>query len=135
MKKYLSPVAIAICALLIHHSAVAQDKGDKVKSKSKLGEYDEIIIKRKDAGKDGKVTIEIKDDEVKVNGKPLDEFEDDNLSVRKKQTLTYGLSRTSPFRSNDLQFGNGHDILIGEDRPFLGVATDDVDGGAKITAI
>ena len=135
MKKYLSGVAIAICALLIQNAAVAQDKEDKAKSKNKLGEYDEIIIKRKDAGKDGKITIEIKDDEVKVNGKPLDEFEDDNLSVRRKQTLTYGLSRTSPFRSNDLQFGNGHDLLFGEDRPFLGVVTDDVDGGAKITAI
>ena len=55
-----------------------------------MGEYDEIIIKRKDVGKDGKVTIEIKDGEVKVNGKPLEEYENENLSVRRKKAITYG---------------------------------------------
>ncbi|HET9280119.1 MAG TPA: PDZ domain-containing protein [Flavitalea sp.] len=135
MKKYLAAAAIAICGLLIQNAAIAQDKEDKEKSKEKMGEYDEIIIKRKSAGKDGKVTIEIKDGEVKVNGKPLDEFDDDNLSVRRKQTMSYGLTRTSPFRSNDMVFGDGQHLLIGEDRPFLGIVTDEVDGGARITAV
>ena len=135
MKRYLSAAAITIFALLIQHVAIAQDKDDKEKSENKLGDYDEIIIKRKDAGKDGKVTIEIKDGEVKVNGKPLSEFDDDNLSVRRKKTMTYGLSRTSPFRSPDLAFGDGHEIIVGEDRPFLGIVTDEADGGAKITSV
>lgn len=135
MKRYLSAAAIAICGLLIQNAAIAQDKDDKEKSKNKLGEYDEIIIKRKNAGKDGKVTIEIKDGEVKVNGKPMDEYDDDNISVRRKQTMTYGLTRTSPFRSNDMVYGDGQHLLIGEDRPFLGIVTDEADGGARITAV
>ncbi|HKH62868.1 MAG TPA: PDZ domain-containing protein [Flavitalea sp.] len=135
MKRYLSAAAIAICGLLIQNAAIAQDKEDKEKSKDKMGEYDEIIIKRKNAGKDGKVTIEIKDGEVKVNGKPLDEFDDDNLSVRRKQTTTYGLTRTSPFRSNDVVFGDGQHLLIGGDRPFLGIVTDEADGGARVTGV
>jgi serine protease Do len=135
MKRYLSAAAITIFALLIQHVTIAQDKDDKEKSENKLGEYDEIVIKRKDAGKDGKVTIEIKGGEVKVNGKPLSEFDDDNLSVRRKKTMTYGLSRTSPFRSPDLAFDNGHELIVGEDRPFLGIVTDESDGGAKITSV
>jgi serine protease Do len=135
MKKYLSAAAIAICVLLIQNATIAQDKEEEEKAKDKMGEYDEIVIKRKDAGKDGKVTIEIKDGEVKVNGKPIDEYEDDNLSVRRKKALTYGLTRTSPFRSENFNFGNGHNLIIGEDRPFLGVTTDEASGGARITSV
>ena len=134
MKRYFSAAAIAICALLIQTSAIGQDKEEKDKTKNKLGEYDEIIIKRKD-GKDGKVTIEIKDGEVKVNGKPIEEYDDANLSVRRKKALTYGLTGPSPFRTQDFNFGNGQNFLIGEDRPFLGVTTDEGSGGAKITGV
>lgn len=131
MKKYLSVAAIAFSTLLLQNSAVAQE--DKDKSKSKLGEYDEIIIKRKDVGKDGKVTIEIKDGEVKVNGKPLEEYDDESLSIRRKRALTYGVTSQSPFRSQNFSFGD--DLVLGEDRPFLGVVTDEGAGGAKITSV
>ena len=131
MKAYLSTAAIALFALLLSGGAIAQDKDPKEKSKNKLGDYDEIIIKKKDAGKDGKVTVEIKDGEVKVNGKPIDEFDDNNFSVRKKKATTYSLATPSPFRS----FDDGNNFLIDNDRPFLGVTTDESDGGAKITSI
>lgn len=132
MTKYLSIAAITMSVLLTENTAIAQDKG---KEKNKIGEYDEIIIKRKDVTKNGKVTIEIKDDEVRVNGKSLDEFEDDNLSVRKKKAMTYGLDSPSPFRSGDLNFEHGRSFIFENDRPFLGVTTDEAEGGAKITSI
>lgn len=130
MKKYFSTAAIAVLALFLINPATAQDKEDKDKTKNKMGEYDEIIIKRKDVGKDGKVTIEIKDGEVKVNGKPIDDYEDDNLSVRRKKAMSYGLTATSPFRS--MEFDN---FLINDGRAFLGVTTDEAAGGAKITSV
>lgn len=133
MKNYVFAAAIALSMLLLNNAVLAQDKEDK--SKNKMGEYDEIIIKRKDAGKDGKVTIEIKDGEVKVNGKSIEDYDDDNLSVRRKRAVTYGLSSSSPFRSQDLNFGNGQNFVFGEDRPFLGVTTDEGAGGAKITGV
>jgi len=136
MKKYFFPSVIAICSLLLHNTSVAQDKEEKEKSKTKMGEYDEIIIKRKEAGKDGKVTIEIKDGQVNVNGKPIDEYEDDNLSVRRKKAMTFGLSATSPFRSYDnMNFDGEHNFLLDDDQPFLGVTTDETEGGAKITSV
>lgn len=133
MKKYLYAAAIAISALLFSHTVLAQNQEEKEKNKNKMGEYDEIIIKRKDAGKDGKVTIEIKEGEVKVNGKPLDEYEDGNLSVRRKKTMTYDLVAPSPFRSGNMNFEG--DFRITDDRPFLGVTTDKAEGGSKITSI
>jgi serine protease Do len=135
MKKGLTIAALAISALLLDNAAIAQNKDEKEKSKNKIDEYDEIIIKRKDAGKNGKVTIEIKDDEVKVNGKPLEEFDDANISVRKKKAMTFGLTAPSPFRSEDLNFGDGRNFLFEGDRPFLGVTTDEAEGGAKITSV
>jgi serine protease Do len=132
MKKYLFVTAISIYALLLNNTVLAQDKSDD--DDDKIGEYDEIIIKRKEAGKNGKVTIEIKDDQVKVNGKPIDEYEDENFSVRKKKTPSYGLASPSPFRSRDFNF-DGQNFLFDSDRPFLGVTTDEAEGGAKITAV
>jgi serine protease Do len=57
---------------------------DKDTLDNRLNEYDEIVIKRKD-NKDAKVTIEIKDGQVLVDGKPVSEYDNDNLSVRRKK--------------------------------------------------
>src|SRR5258708_34670982 len=80
MKRFLlSITGITALALLLGTGAMAQDKE---KSKSKIGDNDEIIIRKK-GDKDGKVTIEIKDGNVTINGKPFEEYEDDNLFIRK----------------------------------------------------
>ena len=81
MKKYLFSAAAIL--LLTASAAIAQQNeknGDAKplkenrRNNKKLNEYEEVIIKRKDPEKDTKVTIEIKDDEVFVDGKPIDEF-------------------------------------------------------------
>lgn len=131
MKKYFSAAAIALFALVVNTDATGQDRDQKEKSKNKLADHDEIIIKRKEIGKDGKIIIEIKEGEVMVNGKPIEEYEDDNISVRSKKSMTYNLDATSPFR----HFDNDRNFLIEEDRSFLGVITEEENGGAKITAV
>jgi serine protease Do len=132
MRKYFSAAAIAIFALLFTNAVTAQEKDSKEKSKNKLGEYDEIVIKRKDVNKNGKVTIEITDGEVKVNGKPIDDYEDGNLSVRRKKTMTYDLVAPSPFRNGNMNYEH---FFLDEDRAFLGITTEEADGGAKITSV
>jgi serine protease Do len=103
MRRYLiSCTAIAAITLLLCQPLAAQDKEpaekDKARDKSKISDNEEIIIKRK-GDKDSKVTIEIKGDEVIVNGKPLAEFEDENIVIRKGKPHVYGFTAPhSPFR-------------------------------------
>lgn len=141
MKKYVF-VCFLSAALLAGGTGWAQE--NKEKEKEKIGEYDEIIIKKK-GDKDGKVTIEIKDGEVKVNGKSIDEFDDDNISVRRRKMPRVNLSTTgSRFRSmapaigpegswHFNEEGDGPAIAyLNSNKAFLGVSTENGEGGAKI---
>lgn len=80
MSKLLQTLTLASITCFAFSSAtIAQDKkGDK------LGEYDEIVIKR-NSNKDGKVTIEIKDGNVLVDGEKMDAYKDGDLSVYRRR--------------------------------------------------
>ncbi len=146
MKQYLlKTTGLAALTLLLAAPGFAQDKQKDARDSSddKLQEYDEVVIKHK-SSKDAKVTVEIKNDQVYVNGKPVSEFNDDNVSVRKKkvkvmdgQTFSFmtpdgadGPAITfapSPFRKH----GGGTMSIDGDmwngnasPRAFLGVTTE-----------
>lgn len=108
-------------------------KGQKKENEQpkKLGEYDEIIIKKKSGDdRDTKVVIEIRDDQVLVNGKPVEDFADSDVSIRIRRPKTFSLSgAASPFR------GPGGWAWTNEEKPFLGVATEGSTGGATITEV
>lgn len=88
MKKNLLKIAgLSALVLLIHSSGYAQDDAYAEKKDTSIHRRDggdEIIIRRK-TDKDAKVTIEIKDGQVLVNGKPATEYQDDDLSIRKRK--------------------------------------------------
>ena len=78
---------LAALVLLLQSSGFAQNAPDKVNkdtSVNHLRDYDEIIIKRK-SDKDAKVTVEIKNGEVLIDGKPASDYQDDDISVRKRK--------------------------------------------------
>lgn len=123
--------------LLLGGPVAAQDEKESDKGKDKIKQYDEIIIRKK-SDKDGKVVVEIKDGEVLVNGKPLDDYDDENLSVRKRKNGTVTFQSTSPFRNNGgWSFNSGNlESTIGDSKaPFLGVGTDDSKEGAQIEEV
>ncbi|WEK37313.1 MAG: PDZ domain-containing protein [Candidatus Pseudobacter hemicellulosilyticus] len=146
MKRYaLVLAALTTTALLAGTASMAQEENDKAPvEKDKFRQYDEIIIRKK-SDKDDKITIEIKDGEVLVNGKPLTDYNNENLSIRRGRTIHY--ETASPFRQRPdvLQFhrfdGNeGGAQLYGggtvdPNRAFLGVATEEAPGGARITSL
>ncbi len=145
----------------------------KEKRSEKLGEYDQIIIKRKGGevmefstkgekgekgskgakGKKGeeiRLVIEINDDNLTVNGKPLAEFDDNRIAIMKKNIIvrdgntmriTIPQAPRSPFQGQPRQNWNWNDD--GEARVFefnmngalLGVATEKSDNGAKIIEV
>ena len=67
MKKIYS--SIFLLCLVVGLTASAQDKTTKPSDK-KVSEYDEIVIKQKNPGKNAKVIVEVRDGDVIVNGKP-----------------------------------------------------------------
>ena len=147
MKRFLQLSAWALLAICISTGAIAQKKEptkpkeptketpkSTTKEKNKLGDYDEIVIKRK-GDKGGKVTVEIKGDDVFVNGKPLSDYDDDNISVRKHNVTVWdgnarmAMGAQSPFR---VRSGDYYTL---SNRAFLGVSTEEDDKGARISSV
>jgi serine protease Do len=129
----LKTSGMAALILLLHAPVFAQDKNedDTDSSSDKLENYDEIVIKHK-SSKDAKVTVEIRDNKVFINGKPVSEYNDDNVSVRKKkvmvmdgQTLSFA---PSPFRKHGGAMSiDGEGWSTNSNRAFLGVTTEKPD--------
>jgi serine protease Do len=150
MKQYvLKLTAIVAIALALNSSVLAQDQDDasekvlKDKLKTdKLNEGDEIVIKRK-GDKDVKITVEIKDNKVFVDGKPVTDFNNDDVIVRKMKVPFYDdgnmtfIAPRSPFRSGGWSYSGDGGLVTTDDAntAFLGVTWEDFDNGAKITEV
>ncbi|HVU57880.1 MAG TPA: PDZ domain-containing protein [Puia sp.] len=153
MKTYLLKTAgLAAIALMLHGSGFAQDQNEDDKDTTKLEGQDEIVIKRK-GDKDAKVVIEIKGNQVYINGKPANDYSDDNISVHKKKEMGQTFSWSgdgdfpggitiapSPFRKHGGTMSIDGDVWSGNSsRAFLGVTTESVEKngqkGAEIREI
>jgi serine protease Do len=150
MKKYVFVTSLLfLCFSFMNYSVQAQQDNKPKKE----GKHDQIIIKSKD-GKDTKLTIEVKDGEVIVNGKPLAEFKDDHVTIRKGNDLLFDL-QTEPFamtiprsqyRGHNFYFNDGDRLSKLNDKlsdlndmdmnkPFLGVVSEKHNDGARITEV
>ena len=130
MKKYIFFAGILVAAVLLSINSPAQKPGSRDK-KTK-----EIII-RNNGDKNTKMTIEIDGDSISVNGKPLSDYHGDDVSIMKRDFMK-GHSHNFLFtpendEDNDMNvFAEDWDA---GSRPFLGVITEKVSEGAKITNV
>ena len=113
----------------------AQD--DKAKEKDKNKESQEITIRSK-GDKEKKLIVEINGDKVTINGKPLSEYKDDEITINKRNVIIRNgrsISRMTTTPGEDLftEFPAFNEKM--ESRAFLGVTTEDGEGGAKITNV
>jgi len=133
-RNYLRLSVIAIATFLIAPVAIhAQDeKGkEKEKEKSEKKDVEQIIITRKGDKKD-KVTVEINGDKVTVNGKPIEDLKDGDITVnRHKGSSAYSYSPGANWNWND----DGMYYGLNENAAMLGVVTEKVDEGVKITDV
>src|SRR5258705_12975027 len=134
--------AAAIATLLIAPVAIyAQDEKQKEKEKTDKKDVEQIIITRKGDNKE-KVTVEINGDKVTVNGKPIEDLKDgdvnDNVSVNRHK-LKNGMGRAfaAPNGNWSYNWNDNDGALFGEagNTAMLGVVTDKVDEGAKISDV
>lgn len=137
MRRYfIKVIGMAACVSFFGSQAMSQE----ATGKDKLGENDEIIIRRK-GDKDSKVTVEINNGEVKVNGKLLSEYNDDNVTVRRRGADAYGrafVAPRSPFQGSTWNFNDNEaarGMRINSNKAVLGVVTEKDDKGAKINNI
>ncbi|MBW8685815.1 PDZ domain-containing protein [Chitinophaga rhizophila] len=119
MSKLLQTFTLASITCFAFSSAtMAQDKN--AGKSDKLGEYDEIVIKR-NSNKDGKVTIEIKDGHVLVDGEKMDAYKDGDISVYRR--------RIRPVDGNTFNFAMPRG---GGGMQFFNDDDEDADSGAPI---
>ena len=157
MKKIVFIASLLGCFSLTHSAFAQEDVDKKVKEKDekrkeierKIKEIDEKkqsqeIIIRKKGDKDAKITVEINGDKITINGKPLSEFKDDNITVNKRKVTIWDNNGLKAFdfdlnQSGDFMKGfdgfsfNGDDN--GKPYAFLGVTTDESEEGAKISQV
>lgn len=159
--KIIKPVGLFL-GLLVMGTTISFGQ-QKKKNPDKLDDSQQIIIKWKsdiDADtkgekgskgpkgpKDVKLVIELKDDAVLVNGKPLDEFNDDELAVLKKDIMvmdgnTFSLAvpghPMSPFRGRSWSGDNDFPPVIAynnSNKAFLGVGSEKTDNGVVVNEI
>ena len=133
-RNYLRLSAIAIATLLVAPVAIhAQDEKAKDKEKSDKKDVEQIIITRKGDNKE-KVTVEINGDKVTVNGKPIEDLKDGDITVnRHKGNSAYSYSGPH----GNWSWNDGDGMLFGENEntAMLGVVTDKVDEGVIITDV
>lgn len=112
-------------------ACIAPDRTASAQEKGKLGEYDEIVIKRKDGEKDTKVTIEIKDNEVWIDGKKMDEYKNGNVIIQHREIRP----QDGNMPHAGLQFFGGEGEII-PNKALLGVITEKMEAaGATIKEV
>ncbi len=144
MKKFVFTAA-AICFAAFTTTLTAQDdKGDKGEKGEKDKKQTQEIIIRKKGEKDTRIVVEIKGDAITINGKPLSEFKDDEITVnRRSVTIRDGRGNTRYKVTPDNFEGLTWTSDDGKPSAFLGVTTkEDNDGkeesksnGAEITNV
>jgi serine protease Do len=127
MKKNIFFTAVVMAGIILSGNSWAQDAPEAKKS-------EEIIIRKND-NIDKKMIIEIEGDKVTVNGKPLSEFHDGNVTIMKRDMRD---RRSNNFLytpdSMEMQY-DLNDMGDARPRPFLGVSSTKGDEGAKITEV
>ncbi len=136
-------IFIALIALFITGIAMGQQR-EKTKS------TEEVIIKKK-GGTDEKMTIVIDGDQITINGRPVTEFDGENIIIRKKalEGAMAPLARTMPrmriMGSPDFDFNENFnfnfddlDMRIATERKpqaMLGVMTEKAEKGLKLSGV
>lgn len=143
MKRLAVNFAIAALLATLAIPSFAQDVKEKEKekeSKDAKKEVEQITIVRKGDSKD-KTVIEINGDKITVNGKPIEDLKDGDITVHRNKYKTleglnaYGMPRG---RTGNFNWDSGDEFKmfdVDENRAMLGVVTEEIEGGVKVTEL
>ena len=132
MKQILRKLSlIAVIALFVPVSLLAQnqkEKEEKDKEVKAKNDAEVITITRK-GDKNEKVTVEINGDKVTVNGKPLEDYKNGDITVHRNKIRNNWVAGNGSWN-----FDNGAMSFFGgdENHAMLGVTTEKVEGGVEV---
>src|ERR1700712_1058809 len=86
MKQYFLKAAGLLTFAFIATGALAQDDA-KESSTTTVHRNDDVIIIRPKTNVDTKINIEIKGDDVMVNGKPLADYKSDDVNISRRKQM------------------------------------------------
>lgn len=136
MKNWFKYVVPVMATAIIGNTAFAQDQKDK-SSKNKEDKSQEIVIRKK-GGNTEKMTIVVDGDNVTINGKPVDEFKNGDVTVFKRDR---SMAMTPRNRSFSVPHGSfdpenfDHFMPPKMNKAMLGVMTARSDDGVKVTDV
>ncbi|MEP7238418.1 MAG: PDZ domain-containing protein [Ferruginibacter sp.] len=136
MKKIVFTAAV-MCFAAFTTLTAQDDKGDKgTKGDKDKKETQEIIIRKK-GDKDTKITVEVKGDKITINGKPLSEFKDDEITINKRNIIIRDGKGGTRFQMNpqDLEGFSWSSDDNDEPSAFLGVTTSTTNEGKSKGAL
>jgi serine protease Do len=130
----LMAIALVSPAILIAQEEKDKVKEEKVKEEKVRKEGEQIIITRK-GDKDTKCTIEINGDKITINGKPIEEYKDGDVSISRRSGnnnfyFTPGGSNVFNGNKDNLRF-----LTEDANHAMLGVTTEKNESGAKVNDI
>jgi serine protease Do len=136
MKNWIKYVTPAIAAACLGVSASAQDQKDK-SLKDNDDKSQEIIIRKK-TGKTDKMTIVVDGDNVTINGKPVDEYKNSDVTILKRDRSIAASPRVraltaphAPFNSDNFEWRSA----APGNKAMLGILTSRADDGVKVTDV
>lgn len=142
-------IGTALIALMFSGAAIAQQNEEVVVEGRKLKKDESITVRKKGDSKE-KITIVVDGEKVSVNGKPIEEFKDENVEIiRNKNVHGYSVATfprvkaataaRAPMAYNfnyDYNVnGIGSTFSSGENKAQLGVNTEKDEKGARITSV
>lgn len=136
---YLSLSAATIAALLLVPASIHAQQTDKDKDKSEKNdkkERQQIVITTKTDSKE-KIVVEINGDKVTVNGKPVEDLKDGDVSVNVHKLRTGGnlYTYTTPNGAFTYNWNGNNAFSFDDNTAMLGVVTEKTEGGVKVTEV
>ena len=134
--KWIKYSTAALTAAFVATAAFGQDQKEQP-SKDKEEKTQEIVIRKKGDKKD-KMTIVVDGDNVTINGKPVDEFKNDDVTIFKRERplgmAAPRVGRMDRIRRFDDIGGPGY-LTPSANKAFLGIMTQKADNGVKVTEV
>lgn len=118
------------------YKSMAQDDVNKDDKKTQEHKKTQELVIRKKGDKDVNITVQITGDKVLINGKPLVEFNDENITINKRLFHVFdGHDMATMQGMQNFELENFAWNFDGDSRVMLGVTTEKVTDGASITEV